>query len=228
MSGELSFLRQDGSCGQIQVIFGPMFSGKTTELMRRMKRYQIANYDCLVVKYAKDVRYDETGIATHDRQVLPAVACERLSDLQSEALKHEVIGIDEGQFFPDIVSFCEKMADQGKLVIVAALDGTFQRKGFGDILNLVPLAENVMKLTAVCMNCYNEASFTKRKGAEKEVELIGGADKYLAVCRKCFTSPSKERSPLKPIISSNNTAAISNGVKKILFTNDNAENVQPL
>ncbi|XP_059163833.1 thymidine kinase, cytosolic-like [Physella acuta] len=190
------------SHGQIQIIFGPMFSGKTTELMRRMKRYQIANYSCLIIKYAKDVRYDVGGIATHDKQVLEAVPSERLSDLQSEALKHDIIGIDEGQFFPDVVAFCEKMANQGKVVIVAALDGTFQKKGFGDILNLVPLAEHVHKLTAVCMNCYNEASFTKRIGSETQVEVIGGADKYLAVCRQCYDSPVKKsarRSPLKSI-----------------------------
>ncbi|KAK2181104.1 hypothetical protein NP493_410g00035 [Ridgeia piscesae] len=91
--------------------------------------------------------------------------------------------------FPDIIEFCETMANKGKTVIVAALDGTFQRQGFGDILKLVPLAENVVKLTAVCMECCGEASFTKRKGAETEVEVIGGAEKYLATCRACFKSP---------------------------------------
>lgn len=78
------------------------------------------------------------------------------------------------------------MANLGKTVIVAALDGTFQRKAFGKILNLVPLAESVVKLHAVCMQCYKEAAYTKRIGAEKEVEVIGGADKYQAVCRKCY------------------------------------------
>ncbi|KAH9519778.1 Thymidine kinase, cytosolic [Bulinus truncatus] len=203
------------SSGQIQIIFGPMFSGKTTELMRRMKRYQIANYRCLIVKYAKDVRYDMNGIATHDRQTLAAVSAEVLSDLHSEALKHDIIGIDEGQFFPDVVQFCDKLANQGKVVIVAALDGTFQKKGFGDILNLVPLAEHVLKLTAVCMNCYNEASFTKRKGLETEVEVIGGSEKYLAVCRDCFASPRKQRSPLKSV---NHEIPIV--TKKRLFTED--------
>uniref|UniRef100_A0A0B6ZPS7 Thymidine kinase n=1 Tax=Arion vulgaris TaxID=1028688 RepID=A0A0B6ZPS7_9EUPU len=205
--------------GQIQVIFGPMFSGKTTELMRRLKRYQIANYRCLIIKYAKDVRYDFTGIATHDRQVLPAVSCEKLTELQSEALKHDVIGIDEGQFFPDIVAFCDKLANLGKVVIVAALDGTFQKKGFGDILNLVPLAEHVMKLNAVCLNCYKEASFTKRKGSETEIEVIGGAEKYVAVCRQCFTSPVKSRSPLKTINNHNNSIELK-AVSKHLFTSD--------
>ncbi|BFZ03617.1 hypothetical protein BsWGS_06656 [Bradybaena similaris] len=209
--------------GQIQIIFGPMFSGKTTELMRRLKRYQIANYRCLVIKYAKDIRYDFTGIATHDKQVLPAVSCEILADLQSEALQHHVIGIDEGQFFPDIVSFCETLANQGKVVIVAALDGTFQKKGFGDILNLVPLAEHVMKLTAVCLKCNKEASFTKRKGSETEVEVIGGSDKYIAVCRQCFASPNKPRSPLKSI-SANITDEVTLASKRLFISEADTEN----
>jgi thymidine kinase len=79
------------------------------------------------------------------------------------------IGIDEGQFFPDIVEFSEKMANLGKTVMVAALDGTFQRKGFASVLELVPLAEHVVKLTAVCMNCFGEGSYTKRISADKEV-----------------------------------------------------------
>ncbi|XP_061736886.1 thymidine kinase, cytosolic [Nerophis ophidion] len=172
--------------GQIQIIFGPMFSGKSTELMRRVRRFQIAQYCCLVVKYAKDTRYSDTGMATHDKNTMEAVAANRLSDVRSAASQASVIGIDEGQFFPDTVEFCEEMANLGKTVIVAALDGTFQRKPFGNILNLVPLAESVVKLHAVCMQCYKEAAYTKRIGAEKEVEVIGGADKYQAVCRKCY------------------------------------------
>ncbi|XP_022080425.1 thymidine kinase, cytosolic-like [Acanthaster planci] len=176
--------------GQIQVIFGPMFSGKTTELLRRIKRFEIANYSCLVIKYAKDDRYDKEGVATHDRQVTKAVSTECLYDLLDSSTNHDVIGIDEGQFFPDCIEFAEDMANQGKIVIVAALDGTFQRKGFGNILNLVPLAENVVKLNAVCMMCYQEASYTKRMGMETKLEVIGGADKYMAVCRECFNKPA--------------------------------------
>ncbi|XP_074545235.1 thymidine kinase, cytosolic [Halichoeres trimaculatus] len=172
--------------GQIQVIFGPMFSGKSTELMRRVRRFQIAQYNCLVVKYAKDTRYSDTGMATHDKNTMAAVPANRLEDVRPLALKACVIGIDEGQFFPDTVEFCEEMANLGKIIIVAALDGTFQRKPFGNILNLVPLAESVVKLHAVCMQCYKEAAYTKRIGAEKEVEVIGGADKYQAACRKCY------------------------------------------
>eukprot|EP00057_Strongylocentrotus_purpuratus_P022626 XP_011677100.1 PREDICTED: thymidine kinase, cytosolic [Strongylocentrotus purpuratus] len=163
-----------------------------TELIRRIKRYQIANHYCLLVKYDKDTRYDKDGVATHDMQVCKATSTSDLSSIAELAEEYEVIGIDEGQFFPDCVKFCEEMANQGKVIIVAALDGTYQRKGFGDILNLVPIAESVIKLNAVCMHCYNEASYTRRIGCETAVEIIGGADKYMAVCRDCYLlSPSK-------------------------------------
>ena len=97
-----------------------------------------------------------------------------------------------------MVEFCETMANAGKIVVVAALDGTYQRSGFGDFLNLVPLAENIVKLTAVCMRCYGEAAFTQRLGSETEVELIGGKDKYMAVCRECYrkySEPEQEEEP---------------------------------
>jgi len=173
------------SHGQIQVIFGPMFSGKTTELIRRIKRYGFAKYNCLLVKYANDVRYDDICVATHDRQVAKAVSCTLLEKIENLTADYDVIGIDEGQFFPDVVTFSENMANKGKTVVVAALDGTFQRKGFGSILDLVPLAESVIKLSAVCMNCFGEGSFTKRFGSETEIEVIGGAETYMAACRLC-------------------------------------------
>ncbi|XP_009075904.1 PREDICTED: thymidine kinase, cytosolic, partial [Acanthisitta chloris] len=136
------------------------------------------------VKYAKDTRYSTSGVSTHDKSTMAALPAGPVP--YQEALRAAVIGIDEGQFFPDIVEFCEAMANTGKTVIVAALDGTFQRKAFGNILNLVPLAESVVKLNAVCMECFREASYTKRLGVEREVEVIGGADKYHSVCRACY------------------------------------------
>ncbi|XP_020365398.1 thymidine kinase, cytosolic [Rhincodon typus] len=154
--------------------------------MRRVRRFQIAQYQCLVVKYAKDIRYSKEDLSTHDRFTMQAVPATKLSEVTQEALKCSVIGIDEGQFFPDCVEFAEEMANKGKTVIVAALDGTFQRKAFGNILNLVPLAESVVKLSAVCMECYREAAYTKRLGSETEVEVIGGTDMYRATCRLCY------------------------------------------
>ncbi|XP_075231529.1 thymidine kinase, cytosolic-like isoform X2 [Lycorma delicatula] len=187
-----------------KVIFGPMFSGKTTELFRRLKRYKFANYRCVIIRYEKDNRYSNDRVATHDRQSLPAVLAAELKKVNINYDAINVIGIDEGQFFPDIVEYCEEMANRGKIVVVAALDGTYQRLGFGNILSLVPLAESVVKLTAVCMSCFREASYTKRIGLEKEVEVIGGAEKYMAVCREChrLKNPVKQ-SPFKDLPVSN-------------------------
>ncbi|XP_047143822.1 thymidine kinase, cytosolic isoform X2 [Hydra vulgaris] len=167
------------------LIFGPMFSGKTTELLRRITRYSFARYKCLLIKYEKDIRYSNNGVSTHDQRVHEAVACTVLRDVKHLTKEFDVIGVDEGQFYPDVVQFCEEMAGMKKTVIVAALDGDFQRKPFGNVIDLVPLAESVIKLSAVCMCCYGEASFTKRLGSDTKVEIIGGADKYMAACRGC-------------------------------------------
>lgn len=169
-----------------------MFSGKSTELLRRIRRYTIAKRNCIVLKYHNDTRYEVEKVSTHDKIVWNAVPCAVLEKVKDIAMKYDVIGIDEGQFFPDVVSFCEFMANAGKVVIVAALDGTFQRKPFGSILELIPMAEDVTKLTAVCVMCQGSASFSKRIGDEKEIELIGGEDKYIAVCRSCYNIPFKK------------------------------------
>jgi len=215
-----------------------MFSGKSTELIRRLKRYQVAQYEVLIVKYAKDVRYDEGGIATHCGQTLPAVSATVLGELTEKTNNYDVIGIDEGQFFGDVVSWCENMANKGKIVLVAALDGTFQRKPFSDILNLVPLAEEVTKLSAVCMNCFQDASFSKRisSGDGETVEVIGGADKYMAVCRSCYYSQVKVAASPRVALKTKNCDDIGAGgegvspVKKMLFSatdgNINKENLQ--
>lgn len=172
--------------GYIQLIMGPMFSGKTTELLRRVKRFSIANYHCCLVKYERDDRYDKDNISTHDNQIANGLCCSKLAEIYAQLMEFQVIGIDEGQFFPDLTEHCEKMANLGKIVIVAALDGTFQRKPFGSVLDIIPMAETVIKLKAVCMKCYGDAAFTKRTVDSEELELIGGADKYMAVCRACF------------------------------------------
>merc|ERR1712156_808401 len=205
--------------GQIQVIFGPMFSGKSTELIRRLQRFKIARYNVLIVKYANDNRYtDEAAIATHDKQMLKAVNATRLEDLKNKFNifdEYDVIGIDEGQFFPDVVEFSEAMANLGKTVIVAALDGTYQRKGFSNILELVPLAEHVIKLTAVCMICFEDGSFTKRMTEDKEVEVIGGAEKYMATCRRCFMAGVNVPASPRPLPNDKeNDIDLSNGLKR--------------
>ena len=172
-----------------------MFSGKSTELARRIRRHKVANLQCLVVKYAGDTRYeDEPGakkkkghVITHDRQSVAAVPCSKLADVSNIVHAFDVVGVDEGQFFEDLAECCEAWARAGKTVIVAALDATFQREPFNDVLSLVPIAEQVTKLSAVCARCGDDAAFTKRVNTEsKRLELIGGAECYAASCRRCF------------------------------------------
>ncbi|KAJ5072321.1 thymidine kinase cytosolic [Anaeramoeba ignava] len=173
--------------GEIQLILGPMFGGKTSELIRRMRRYRIAQKKCLMLKYNKDTRYTKQFCTTHDHVTFEAMQCgSYLSAVKEIVADYDVIGVDEGQFFLDVVQFVEDLANKGKIVVVAGLDGTFERKPFGNFLNLVPLAESVCKLNAVCVKTFKEAPFTRRISEEKEIEVIGGIDKYAAVSRKAF------------------------------------------
>jgi len=171
--------------GEIQLILGPMFSGKTTELLRRMRRYQIARRKCVLIKYVGDTRYDNGPcVVTHDQEKQEAFATKHLSDVETDSF--DVIGVDEGQFYPDLVSFCESMANRGKIVIVAGLDGSYLRRPFPTIADLIPLSESIVKLSAICMKCSESAAFTSRLTNETGSEVIGGSDKYMATCRKCF------------------------------------------
>jgi thymidine kinase len=170
-----------------------MYAGKTTELLRRIRHLRFADKKCKVIKYKEDTRYSVSDLATHDHQFHEALPCEKLSEeVLDTMLAYDCIGVDEGQFFPDIVEFCDALAARGKIVIVSALDGDFNRKPFGSILNLVPRAESVTKLSAVCMQCKGRlASFTQKIDGDKTlIEDVGGTDKYVAVCRQCHTQLS--------------------------------------
>jgi thymidine kinase len=117
---------------------------------------------------------------------MKAIKTATLEAIYPAARNYDVVAIDEGQFFPDIVDVSERLANEGVVVVIAALDGTFQRKPFGHILSLVPMAEQVIKLSAVCIECGREAAFTRRTVDSQEVELIGGEESYKPVCRNCF------------------------------------------
>ena len=180
--------------GMIQSIFGPMFSGKTSELMRRIRRHRLAQKHCLVINFSKDNRYSsEMRITSHDKISIPALKVSRLSEIpESELQDKQVIGIDEGQFFEDLIEKSEQWANEGKIVIVAALDCTFQMKPFKKVTDLLAISETVDKLTSVCLDCGNDAAFTKRTSSEDSVELIGGIEIYKPVCRSCFWADEKE------------------------------------
>jgi len=171
------------------VIYGPMFSGKSTELLRRVRRYGIAfgSNNILCVKARKDNRYSITSISTHDQASIKAVSCVKLNDLD-DWQNYNVIAIDEGQFFDDIVPFTKMLLECGKKVIVSGLDGDFQMKPFkNNILDLIPLANESYKLNAVCMICKEDAPFTKRTTANTQQEVVGGDKMYMATCRKCHS-----------------------------------------
>lgn len=170
-----------------------MFAGKTTSLLRRIKSEVDTGRNVVMLKSSKDTRYAIDSVVSHDGVKFP---CWALPDLMSfkEKYGHEayqkldVIGIDEAQFFEDLYDFCCKAADvDGKIVVVAGLDGDYLRRSFGSVLHIIPLADTVTKLTARCELCGKRAFFTLRKKIEEtQTELIGGADLYMPVCRNHY------------------------------------------
>lgn len=205
---ELRSLKSEGASGEIHVIVGPMFAGKTTTLLRRMKVESVNGRDVVVIKSDKDTRYGLNSIVTHDGERLP---CWPMADLLSfkeklgpEAYnKLEVIGIDEAQFFGDLYEFCSKAADHdGKTVIVAGLDGDYMRRSFGSVLGIIPIADSVTKLTARCELCGKRAFFTLRKTEDTERELIAGAEVYMPVCRQHYVSGQIVKATTREVIES--------------------------
>ena len=170
-----------------------MFSEKSTEILRHVKRARIADIPCLIIKYSGDTRYGSGSyITTHDGMTLNSgknlriVEAKNLSDV--EVYEHElVIAIDEGQFYPDIVETVDRWMRLGKKIYISALDGDFRRKIFGKIGDLIPLCTHVVKLHAICMKCkQKDASYTLRIVESDKIELIGSQDKYMATCLKCY------------------------------------------
>lgn len=177
----------------IELVVGPMFSGKTSEMFRRVRRRAAAREKCMIVRWHRDDRYSGTDAATHDGVYMRAVGAEFLSTVETADVM--VIGIDEGQFYSDLYSIAIKWRNMGIHVIIAALDGTFERKPFGQTLMLVPEASSVIKLTAICVLCGKDAPFTRRINTDNhETVVIGGADKYAASCYACLARPLLKRS----------------------------------
>jgi thymidine kinase len=177
--------------GRIEVITGPMFSGKSEELIRRLKRARIARQRVACFKPDIDLRYHRTAIASHSAQTHEAVTVANTARLR-EALFHqlaelEVVGIDEAQFFDDaIIPLTVELVHMGKRIVLAGLDTTFTAEPFGPIPALMAIADDVTKLSAVCMLCGAPAIHTQRLGASQELVVVGAAGIYEARCRACF------------------------------------------
>ncbi len=179
--------------GSIKLFIGPMFAGKTSRMVADVERLHIGNKMCVIVSYAGDDRYADDakngGVVTHARREhhrVPIVRTANLTDVFDEISEYDVVGIDETQFYPDNVEVTQRLANMGKIVIAAGLDTDFKAKPFGRMPELISISEDVIKLKAVCMKCCGDASFTHRITNNDEIIDIGGADKYIAICRSCL------------------------------------------
>ncbi|MDR0762917.1 MAG: thymidine kinase [Bacteroidales bacterium] len=188
----IMFLENVQSRGYIEIICGSMFSGKTEELIRRLKRAKIANQKVEIFKPCIDIRYSEEEVVSHDAHSIHSTPVESSGSILLLAQDVEVVGIDEAQFFDDgIVEVCNTLADNGIRVIVAGLDMDYLGKPFGPVPALLARAEYVTKVHAICVKCGDLAQHSHRiSGGEKLVEL-GELDAYEPLCRKCFNEAMK-------------------------------------
>ncbi len=189
--------------GWVEVITGSMFSGKSEELIRRLRRAQIARQRVQIFKPLLDGRYSQEHIVSHSDMRIEADLVSQASEIL-EKLNHrsEVVGIDEGQFFDGtLVDVCNQMANLGKRVIVAGLDTDFLGKPFEPMPQLLAVAEYITKTLAICMRCGSPANQTQRLVASKDRVVVGGADAYEARCRRCFEPHVEEEIKREEIVS---------------------------
>ena len=176
--------------GWIEVICGSMFSGKTEELIRRLRRAQIAQMPTIIFKPQIDSRYSETHIVSHNKLKLESHLVNTPQEILDMAVNVSVVAIDEAQFFNDsILEVCKTLASQGKRVVVAGLDTDYRGVPFGPMPQLMCEADYLDKLRAICVKCGNPASYTQRTSLDSEQVVIGELDKYEARCRNCFQAP---------------------------------------
>ncbi len=186
-------INSTGRSGWIEVITGSMFSGKTEELIRRLKRASFANLKVEIFKPVIDTRYSESKVVSHDSNAIVSTQVESASNISLMANNVDVVGIDEAQFFDNgLVEVCNRLADSGIRVIVAGLDMDFKGNPFGPIPALISIAEYVTKVHAICMRCGSLAHYSYRKSDTDKIVLLGEKDIYEALCRNCFNRAMKK------------------------------------
>jgi len=178
------------SAAYLEIIIGPMYSGKTSEILKIYKQCKFCNIPVSIINHKIDNRYHETMVSSHDQIMAPCLQANLLAEIwpKSENLKNsEVILINEGQFFPDIYEIVIDMLNNNKKIYICGLDGDFERKKFGQILDLIPLCDKVRKLTSLCSLCKDGTAgiFSMRLTNEIEQTVVG-SENYIPVCRKCY------------------------------------------
>jgi thymidine kinase len=173
--------------GSIEVICGSMFSGKTEELIRRMKRAQFANQKVEIYKPCIDVRYSDDQVVSHDAHSIPSTPIDSPASMLLLSSDVEVVGVDEAQFFDDsIVDVVQTLANRGIRVIIAGLDTDFMGKPFGPMPALMAVAEDVQKVHAICMKCGSPANHSHRLSENDQLVVLGEKDIYEPLCRHCY------------------------------------------
>ncbi len=179
--------------GRIEVICGSMFSGKTEELIRRLRRAKFARQRVEIFKPAVDVRYSAVNVVSHDENSIPSTPVESAQNILLLASNVQVVGIDEAQFFDDgLVDVCNQLANSGVRVIVAGLDMDYLGKPFGPMPKLMAIADDVLKVHAVCVRCGALAQFSHRLAKTDKLVLLGETDSYEPLCRSCFLKMKTE------------------------------------
>ena len=179
-----------GNTGYLEIVLGPMFSGKTSRLLKDYRLYKTCNISCLVINYDEDNRYHDNMLSTHDKVMIPCKKIHNILEIMNNMClsTYKVFLINEAQFFGDLQKYVIQLVEKyHKIVYVYGLDSDFKRKKFGQILDLIPLADKITKLSALCLPCKNgtRAIFTLRITKEKTQKVIG-SDNYIAVCRNCY------------------------------------------
>jgi thymidine kinase len=183
-----------GKRGSIEVITGSMFSGKTEELIRRLRRAQFAGLKVEIFKPSLDKRYSDNRVVSHDEKSIVSTPVDNASSILLLAGDVDVVGIDEAQFFDNsVVEVCNRLADNGVRVVVAGLDMDFMGNPFGPIPALLSISEFITKVHAICMRCGSLAQYSFRKSEEAQIVLLGEKDKYEPLCRDCYNKALKKK-----------------------------------
>ena len=173
--------------GSIEVICGSMFSGKTEELLRRLRRAKIARQTVEIFKPTIDIRYDEADVVSHDKNAIASTPVDNSANILLLSSQVDVVGIDEAQFFDEgLVEVAQQLADQGIRVVIAGLDMDFRRQPFGPMPGLCAIADSVTKVHAVCVECGRLASYSFRRVQGDQQVMLGELNEYSPLCRTCY------------------------------------------